>query len=175
MANSGAKKLVKANRQRLMSLALAIGGVNLLFLLRCVLLRSTFTRFQGATWVLFGAFYSASYLFLYTSARPQYDGKTLVDGGHDISQAGLFEYAHDLIYITLVTHVLFLFSRYALLFFAAAVVYVLYVAAASTGLLSLLGGARGAQDDAQKQEGEDTSAMTRKDRRKAERQAKRQR
>lgn len=179
MANSAAKKVVKSNRRRLKNVIAAVAITNaIFFLIRYLLFKSTFTRSHSISWVILIILYALPLTLLITSARPQYaeDGTTLIHGGHDISKPGLLEYAHDTIYITIVTHVCLMFTRWALLIFVFALAYVAYAVLNSMGFSPFGGG--GKPDDVSAaqahDEQEDYASLSRKDRRKAERQAQKQ-
>lgn len=170
MANSSAKKLVKANSARLTRLRLIIVAANLFYIvLRLILRRSSIETFHVATWAFLLLTTLAPFYLLWTAARPRYfDDGQLLDGGEDISRPGVLEYAHDTIYISLVTLVALTLTKWALAIFAILPIYATYA--------SCFAAKEPNQLDAEEDEAvSQFAAMSRKERRKAEREARRMR
>lgn len=175
MANSSAKKLLKSNRQRLTTLVQLLCASNLVFpVFRFLLLRRSLTPFHTISWVLLLLLSLAPMLFLWSVGRPAYaaDG-TLLDGGDDVSAPGVLEYAHDLIYLCVVTQTGLIFTRWAWLVMLVVPAYAGYVAF-SSGLISGGGGGGEGADGDGVDDGSEFANMSRKDRRKAQRQARKQ-
>ncbi|CDF32324.1 unnamed protein product [Chondrus crispus] len=164
MANSSAKKRVKSNSARLTRLRLLIVAANLIYIVvRLLLPRSAVTTFHLAAWFFLLLTTLAPFYLLWTAARPRYfDDGQLCDGGEDISAPGVLEYAHDTIYISLLTLLALLLTKWALLIFAVLPTYAIYASCA----------ARKAPNEIDAEEDQAVSqfaAMSRKERRKAER------
>lgn len=171
MANSSAKKLIKANAARLTNLKIAIAAANLFFaVFRLILFRSSFTTFFKISWVAILIVYALPFYLIWSTARPTFspDG-SILSGGHDISKPGLLEYAHDIIYLTILVQALLSFSRFALLLFLVIPGYIIYTWASST-----FGNSENQGDDDNNAEPEDFTHMSRKDRRKADRASRKQ-
>lgn len=173
MANSSAKKVMKSNRRRLNILMLTIGVTNLLFgIIRAVILRQSFTTFYQVCWVALGLASALPFYMIWVAARPSFgsDG-SIISGGEDITQRGVLEYAHDVIFLCAFVQTALIFSRWALIVLLVVPVYIIYFVV-SSGMLSSFGG-----DDNPANENEqmgDFANMSRKERRKAERQARKQ-
>lgn len=164
MANSAAKKLAKANAARLQSLRLLILATNGIFgAVRAGLFMKSFRFYHGVIWAVFIAIYGVTYGLLSSAAKPTYRDGKLVDGGEDISKNGFMEYVHDLMYVTAFTQVLCVLSDYALLIMLVIPIYAAYAALAS----------RPSAMPAEELETEQTPTayLTRKERRKQEREA----
>lgn len=167
MANTSAKKLVKCNAKRLATLQQLIGATNLVFaVVRAGLFYQTFTSQTAIAWAAFAVLTAVPYAFIASAARPSYVDGAIVSGGLDIGQAGVFEYAHDLIYITALVQVLFILTPFALVIFSVVPMYLLYVSCCS-GCGAESQGVTGMDD---KDMGE-YATMSRKERRKMERES----
>lgn len=166
MANSSAKKRVKANSARLTRLRLCIAAANAAYLFALFLRRANLRTFDLAAWAFLLVTTLAPFYLLWTAARPRYfDDGQLLDGGEDISAPGVLEYAHDTIYVSLLTLVLLIITRWALLVFACVPVYAVYASCCQ-------GKSRGVEEEEEDQAVSQFAAMSRKERRKAEREAK---
>lgn len=177
MANSGAKKVMRANQQRLKMLLLAIGIANVLFLVvRVFILRRAMTPFIKVCWGVLGVLYGAPFYMLWIAARPQYgDDGNLIHGGHDISKPGLMEYAHDVIYIALVTQVGLIFSRWFVFLFLIVPLYLLYLGVSYGLLPSHISDVPAVADDNGNGQFSQYGGLSRKERRQADRKARKQR
>jgi len=150
---------------------LIIGGANLIFaLIRALIFRKSFTTFDAVIWGLLLLLYTPPFALLWFTARPVYsEHGSLISGGDDISAPGLLEYAHDLIYLTVFVQVGLIFSRWALLVFSLIPIYAVYAFCFANG--SGLSNLR----DEPEEELDQMAGMSRKERRKADRQARKQR
>ncbi|PXF48571.1 hypothetical protein BWQ96_01740 [Gracilariopsis chorda] len=167
MANSSAKKLYKANAKRLSLLRTAIIFSNLLHVLPFVIKRSI-PRFHQIVFPILLMVYALPYMFLRSAAQPTFDAYgSIVDAGSDISGAGLLEYCHDLLFLTMVVQVGMLFTKWMLLVFLVVPVFTVYKMCASPFSSS---GTQGEEEEL-----DEYAFMSRKERRKADRKAKRQR
>lgn len=169
MANSSAKKVIKANAARLNRLRITILLANIAyFLVRFVLLRSTFDSFYLTAWILLSVVTALAFYFLSNAARPRYfDDGSLMDGGEDISSPGVLEYAHDLIYLAVLVQFGLLLTKWALLILAIVPIYGIYASCCSDGNTN--------HPVVNEAETPDFAAMSRKERRKMEREARKQR
>lgn len=166
MANSSAKKLYKSNALRLNTLRQTIFFMNLMFAVRQLLNSQKFTVFYRVAWPILLAIYIAPYLFISSAAKATYsETGDLIDAGMDIGAGGILEYCHDLIYLTIFAQFGLMFTKWALLVFLAVPMYATYVYCASGASMS---GGDGAEEEA---EAENYAGMSRKDRRKAQREA----
>lgn len=174
MAQSSAKKVIKSNARRLTILRAIIGITNVLYgLVRGVIFRQSFTLFDKAGWIILGLLYGLSFYTIWTAARPAYDKDgNLIHGGEDVSKAGILEYAHDAIYVCVVTQLGMIFTSWACLLLLAIPSYGCYLAF-SSGIFSSLGG-NGPNGDERLTGSEALAGMSRKERRKAERQSRKQ-
>lgn len=165
---------MKSNSRRLNILMITIALTNALFALAHFVIRRTpFSTFYRIAWPTLGLVYALPFYFIWMAARPAYneDG-SLIHGGEDVAaQGGIMEYAHDVIYLCVFVQTALIFTRWALLFFTAIPVYIAYFAI-SSGVLSSDG-----RGDEQEAEGSisEFAGMSRKERRKAERQSRKQR
>lgn len=172
MANSSAKKLYKSNQQRLKALAVAIGFTNLLFaIIRGGIFYSSFDRFYIVFTCLLAFIYSLSFYVIWVSARPTFsESGALIDAGNDVTQSGVLEYVHDLIYISILVQLGLIFTKWASIIFLTIPLYLAYVAYG-------LGFSPFGSDD-NNTTSEDTvdqlAGLSRKEKRKAERQARKQ-
>eukprot|EP00171_Calliarthron_tuberculosum_P012568 IDg12568t1 len=164
MAHSSAKKLAKANALILNKFLWVILGTNSFFGgIRAVWYHRTFGSSQTGAWVTCGAVQLVAFGFLYASARPTYQNGALVDGGMDIrAGGGVMEYVRDILYVSLVVHVLCIFSSYALLGLLIVPAYAIYGIISARSSMPDFGGM--AQQ-------EQTAPLSRKERRKQERDA----
>lgn len=171
MANSSAKKLIRANAARLRRLLLTILASHAAYLLvRVVLRRATLDALHLVAWLVLAGASAAPFFLLWTAARPRYfDDGTLVHGGEDIAAPGVLEYAHDLIYVAVAAQLGLLVSPWALLLLAVVPAYAVYASCCA------------AKGEAAHDVAEDLPAaagfagLSRKERRKAERDARKQR
>lgn len=162
MANSSAKKLLKANTAKLAQLRIIIVVSSCLYVLRFVLTRS-FPRVYQIVSVILAVFYLLPYLFLRSSASPVFDAHhNLIDAGSNISASGLFEYVHDVIYLTVAVQLGVIFTPWMLLLYAAIPIFVIYTSC--SGASSLM-----AQQAASQEQTRYTAPLARKDRRNTER------
>ena len=172
MANSSAKKLYKSNQQRLKALAAAIVVTNLLFaIIRGGFFYTYFDRFYIIITCFLAFIYSLSFYVIWVSARPTFsDSGALIDAGNDITQGGVLEYVHDLIYISLFVQLGLIFTKWASLIFLTIPLYVGYLAF-GFGFSPF-----GSEDN--NTSSEDTvdqlAGLSRREKRKAERQARKQ-
>lgn len=167
MANSSAKKLYRANTKRLSLLRIAIIISNLLYILPFIIKRSI-PRFHQIAFPILLAVYALPYIFLRSAANPTFDAYgSIVDAGSDISGPGLLEYCHDLIFLTMVVQVGLIFTKWMLLVFLVVPFFAVYKMCASPFYSS--------PDQGTEEEPDEYAFMNRKERRKADRKAKRQR
>lgn len=173
MANSSAKKLRAANLRRLKLLAAAIAAANLVFfVLHVALRRGAVPRITTALWLAFAVIYAAAYAFLYVAARPTYDAHAnLLSAGHDLAAPGLLEYTHDLIYLAVVAQLLSPISRLSILIIPGFAAHLLV-----SNRSALFPTAPDRNDPAARDQAQQPSPfMSRKERRKAERDAQKNR
>lgn len=121
--------------------------------------------------------YAIPLSLIWVAARPQYaaDG-SIVHGGDDVSKSGILEYAHDVIYVTIVTQLGLLFSRWALTLLLVIPAYVVYFVL-SAGVFAPRAGNNGDDNDERNAGGDrdaQFASMSRKERRKADRKARKQ-
>lgn len=168
MANSSAKKLHKANRRRLTLLAAAILIPSLAYILRWFLLSAPASSFHKVVFAVLTVIHAVLFALIWLSAKPSYsnDG-ALIDAGHDISAPGMLEYVHDIIYLTVFIQLLLLFTRWALLLYMTVPIFAIYLSCGTSGNLF--------SEPEHTDQPPDFTAMTRKERRKAERSAKKHR
>lgn len=169
MANSAAKKIHRSNQRRLRLLFGSTTGVTLFHgLVLAFVFGDPFPskNLYRVMNMIFCTIYGVSLMFLWSSARAQWDPSTgaLLHAGHDLSAPGLLEYIHDIVYVTLFTHALFTFTRWALIILLVALIFGIYMTA--TQVFSSLPGR--SQTNEQDDE-DDLSSMSRKERRKVER------
>lgn len=174
MANSAAKKIHKSNQRRLRFLFGATLGINTIFGIYRGLFRGL-TTLDQIMWVIFALFTAAPILFLWNTARAQWNPDTgaLVQAGHDLSAPGLLEYIHDVIYIVLLTQFFCTFTIWGLAILIISFLFLGFqLASYFYGSLS-----NGSSDDVGSEEPgmDDLSSLSRKERRKAERKQLRQR
>lgn len=164
MAHSSAKKLAKSNASLLRALLKAIIGTNAFFLLMCRVVNwQTFGVAQISAWAACGAVQLACYLSLFASGRPTYHNGTVVDGGTDIGAAGgVMEYVRDVLYVSLLVQVLCVISSYALLVFLVVPAYAIYL---------MISARSSVPDFGAMAQQEQTAPLSRKERRKQERES----
>jgi hypothetical protein len=170
MANASVKKLVKENADRLKALQQMILATNAIYMLvRCVVSYKTFSSTDAALWATFAIMYALPYMFIASAAKVTYsDTGALLDGGIDIGQAGVLEYAHDALYVTALAHVGTVFSPYAALLLAVIPLFVVFSAAKY-----LCGGPSQPSDNADVgAKGDSALGLSRKERRRQDRSGK---
>jgi hypothetical protein len=130
MANASVKALVKSNSARLKVLQQLILATNAIYLVvRCGVLYASFTSTDAALWATFAIMHLLPYIFISSAAKVTYSATgVLVDGGEDIGRPGVFEYAHDMLYLTALAHVGSVFTPYAALLLAVIPMFVVYTA-----------------------------------------------
>lgn len=166
MANSSAKKQLKSNTQRLNALKVAILTANVLYAAVHVLFRGPLTTFHKVSWLFLSLSYALPFYFIWIAAKPTYsDTGALIDGGSDVTASGVLEYAHDLIFLTVFVQVGLLFSRWTLLFYLVAPAYATYC------MCIHMMASSPEEEDVQ----DNYTNISRKERRKADREARRQR
>lgn len=171
MAKSSAKKVIKSNTRRLTTLKLLIGITNVLYgIIRVAIFRRSVTIFDQVAWAILGLLYGLPFYTIWTAARPAYDNDgNLIHGGEDISKAGVLEYAHDVIYVCVVTQLGMILTRWTSLLLLVIPAYGGYLAL-SSGILP--SSATNADDNLT--ESGALAGLSRKERRKAERQSRKQ-
>lgn len=175
MANSSTKKLIKSNATRLSRLRTLLIVSPAVYLAYLVFRAPHFTPFHITILCISLLFQWLPYYFLWAAARPRYyDDGHLQYGGEDISQAGVLEYAHDLIYLSSFVQVASILTKWAFLIVLVVPVYAIYsscIAASSSG------SADDTEDQIlqQMQSGAGTAGLSRKERRKADRDARKNR
>lgn len=171
MAKSSAKKVMKSNARRLTTLKIVIGITNVVYgIVRMGMFRGSFTIFDKVGWAILGILYGLPFYTIWTAARPAFDKDgDLIHGGEDVSKAGVLEYAHDVIYVCAVTQLGMTLTRWASLLLLVIPAYGGYLAFSSGLLSSPTADASIPNDD-----GGALASMSRKERRKAERQSRKQ-
>lgn len=174
MAKSSAKKVIKSNASRLTTLKIIIGITNVLYgVVRVGMFRGSFTVFDKVGWAILGILYGLPFYTIWTAARPAFDKDgNLIHGGEDVSKAGVLEYAHDVIYVCVVTQLGMTLTRWASLLLLVIPAYGGYLAFSSGLLSSPAADASIPGDDLTN--GGALASMSRKERRKAERQSRKQ-
>lgn len=168
MANSATKKLVQANKKRLQLLKQVILATNVVFaVVRAGIFRSSFDKSSALVWAVFVTLYAGPYLFLASAGRPTYSNGALVDGGEDLSKPGVLEYAHDTVYVTALAQIGCIFTPYAVLLLSIIPLFLMFMLCSQC-----CGGSSGSDEAAETDMGSDLAGMSRKDRRRAEREAK---
>ncbi|KAH9734249.1 hypothetical protein KPL71_017300 [Citrus sinensis] len=113
MANQGAKKRKEENARHMEKLRRLIIACNVIyFVVRMIILHSTFTWKHWVGLVLTSVAYAIPYQQLSAMAKPTYtDDGELIDGGFDMSTGGICGYLHDVIYITSFVQVMSILSE----------------------------------------------------------------
>eukprot|EP00177_Eucheuma_denticulatum_P004564 GFKZ01008306.1.p1 GENE.GFKZ01008306.1~~GFKZ01008306.1.p1 ORF type:complete len:176 (+),score=14.43 GFKZ01008306.1:187-714(+) len=175
MANSSSKKLIKSNATRLSRLRILLVISPGLFLTYFFFRTPHFTPFHITILCISLLFQWLPYYFLWAAARPRYyDDGHLQYGGEDISQPGVLEYAHDLIYLSSFVQITSILTKWAFLIILVVPVYAVY----STCVAAPSNGSADKTDDQMFQQmhgGASRAGLSRKERRKADRDARKNR
>lgn len=171
MAKAAAKALVRNNTRRLKILRLTIFTINIIYVLISYILRintSAKTLPPFPVSIVKPSFFIITQGILYFSlqslARPIYsnDGAKIVDYDQDLSQSGMLEYIHDILYLTFAIQLLSLISTWF---------FLLYLVIPMFGLFMLLQWRKGQGNQAAFQEAiqKENAGLSRKERRQMKR------
>lgn len=140
-----------------------IAGSILMFACIRMLRKPRMDLFYGVTLTVCMLLQMAMYYFLHMAARPRFfDDGSLQHGGEDISQEGVLEYVHDVIYLTVVVLAGVGVTKWVVAFVAVAV-----IGYAIAGIVSGIG--KGADDDDHMEEEQERFVGSRKERRREQR------
>ena len=117
MANQAAKKLKQSNEKFLKTMMIALGVVNVVYLLLSLpsmLWWDSFTYFNWAGWFFALGSCIGCYFILLTSSRCTYDDKNkLISAGEDLRGGGLLTYIVDIFGVICAIQLLSCFHNYA--------------------------------------------------------------
>lgn len=166
---------MKSNGRRLNILMMLIAVSNVVYgLIRGMMFRNTFSMFDKVSWVILNMIYAFPFYMIWAASRPAFDNEgNLIHGGEDISKGGVLEYAHDVIYVCIATQIGMTVTRWAMPILLVIPGYAAYFAFTS-GILPPSASSGADLGDSQN-ESEALGALSRKERRKAERQSRKQR
>ena len=116
-------------------------------------LRGTLDGTAYFVFIFNGLFQGIPLIYTYAISRPVYDNGELIDCGSDLSQPGLMDYVHDILYFTSFIQFLASFSFFAMYLYILVLAYTIYMVVQICNSMPNLGGAPQAesQDTGKKQ------------------------
>ncbi|KAL7714506.1 Transmembrane protein 208 [Entamoeba marina] len=121
MANNSEKKTVIRNKQKL------VISCCFFFYMLWRLFRGTLTGTAYFVFLVNALFQFIPLIYTYYISRPIYDNGTLVDCGSDLSQEGLLDYVHDILYMSSFIQFLASFSFFAMYLYILIIGYTIYL------------------------------------------------
>ncbi|ELP87762.1 hypothetical protein EIN_411150 [Entamoeba invadens IP1] len=126
MANNSQKKTVQNNKQKIV-ISLCFILPTIFFFVFWRFLRGTLNGTAYFVFVVNTLFQTLPFLYTYMISRPVYSEGELLDCGSDLSQEGLLEFVHDIIYFTSFIQLLSSFSFFAMYLYIVVVGYSIYL------------------------------------------------
>ena len=125
MANNSQKKTVERNKFRV-KINCAIVFSSIVFFLIWRFFRGTLSTGAYVCFTINALFQLGTFFYTYSISRPTYKNGELIDCGSDLSDPGLLDFIHDLMYFTSIIQIITSWTLFSMYMYIIIIVYVLF-------------------------------------------------